>query len=111
MDAVKLRGQRRIDGGGKNRLALDRLNPDQQAISSATLSFFPLLHAGEAGVWNRELTSFLCAGIDNTCLHQTLIEALSPSKRRLQWDHGDVPCGLERYQCPHTVLFNGVAKR
>jgi NAD(P)-dependent dehydrogenase (short-subunit alcohol dehydrogenase family) len=38
MDAVKLRGQRRIDGGGKNRLALDRLNPDQQAISSATLS-------------------------------------------------------------------------
>jgi hypothetical protein len=41
MDAVKLRGQRRIDGGGKNRLALDRLNPDQQAISSATLSSSP----------------------------------------------------------------------
>jgi hypothetical protein len=38
MDAVKLRGQRRIDGVGKHRLALDRLNPDQQAISSATLS-------------------------------------------------------------------------
>jgi hypothetical protein len=44
MDAVKLRGQRRIDGVGKHRLALDRLNPDQQAISSATLSEGNRLH-------------------------------------------------------------------
>ena len=59
----------------------------------------------------RELTSFPRAGADDTCLHQTLIEALSPSKRRLQRDHEDIPCGLETYQCPRTVLVKEVAER
>jgi len=38
LDDVKLRAEGRIGRVGKKCLALDRLNPDQQGICSATLS-------------------------------------------------------------------------
>src|SRR6266849_10066238 len=38
LDDVKLRAEGRIGRVGKKWLALDRLNPDQQGICSATLS-------------------------------------------------------------------------
>ena len=38
LEAVKLRGKRRMGGVGKKWLALDHLNPDLQHIWSATLS-------------------------------------------------------------------------
>jgi hypothetical protein len=40
----------------------------------------PLLGAGGAGVWHRDLTSFPCAGADDTCLHQTLIKGVAHSR-------------------------------
>jgi hypothetical protein len=83
----------------------------QEAHESCERNLIHFCSADDAAVWNGELASFPCAGADDACLHQTLIEAPSPSKRRLQRDHGDVPCGLETYQCPHTVLFKGVAER
>jgi len=44
---------------------------------------FLLFHVGDGGVWNRELTSFRCAGAEDTWLHYTRIEALSPARWRL----------------------------
>jgi phosphatidylserine/phosphatidylglycerophosphate/cardiolipin synthase-like enzyme len=58
----------------------------------------------EADIQARELTSFPGAGADDTCLHQTLIEALSPERGRPQRERRVTLCGLETYQCPRTVL-------
>jgi hypothetical protein len=70
-----------------------------------------VFYAGDAGVWKRELTSFLCTGADETCLHQILIEVLS----RLQGGDCTRPlvalCDLETYWCPRTVLFKEGAER
>ena len=56
-----------------------------------------------------ELTSFPYAGANETCLHQTLIEVLSP-----RGGDGTEPVhssgDLETYRCPPTVLVKEVAE-
>src|SRR3989442_9381270 len=51
LDDVKLRAEGRIGRVGKKWLALDRLNPDQQGICSATLS-----SKVETAIWLRCIT-------------------------------------------------------
>jgi hypothetical protein len=50
----------------------------QTVPRSGFFAFFPLQGPRAVAIWQRVLTSFPYAGADSTCLHQTLIEALSP---------------------------------
>ena len=75
------------------------------------MRFFRCVRPGAVGSRCRVLTSFPSAGADERVLHQTLIEALSPWRWRVQRAVSMVLCGLETYLCPHTVLFKGVAER
>jgi hypothetical protein len=61
---------------------------------------FPLFHAGDGGVRTRELTSLRCAGADDTCLHHTRMEALSPASWREQRDGMGVSLRLSNLSVP-----------
>ena len=51
------------------------------------------------------------AGADDVCRHHTRLEALSPSRWRVQRPLSLVRCGLETYLDPRTVLCLDVAER
>jgi hypothetical protein len=82
----------------------------QEANDSCERNLLHFFYAGDAGVRKRELTSFPRAGADATCLHQTLIEVLSPPGGDCTGLVG-VLCDLETYQCPRTVLVKEGAER
>jgi hypothetical protein len=97
-------------GAGCQRVGLTLMRPPLVKRHTTPVSgIFPLFGPGEAGVWSRGLTSFLCADAAETCLHQTLIEVRSPLKRRLHRVIASL-CDLETYRRPHTVLFKEVAE-
>ena len=72
--------------------------------------FFRSLGPGVVRLSQRVLSWFPCPGTDTLCLHQTLIEALSPVRavqRRLDL----ILCGLEIMLYPQPVLFKSLAER
>ena len=81
----------------------------QEAHDSCERNLIHFFHTDDAAIWNDELASFPCAGADDTCLHHTRIEVLSPRG-------GDCTepvlalCDLETYRCPRTVLVKEVAE-
>ena len=59
----------------------------------------------------RALTSLPLTGADRTWLHQTLIEALSPWRQRVQRDVWGTLDGRETSLCPPTVLCKEQAEQ
>ena len=57
-----------------------------------------------------ELTSFPQAGADDTCLHHTRIEVLSPSSGDCI-ETGIISCDLETSRCPRPVRVKEGAER
>jgi hypothetical protein len=78
---------------------------------SGFLVFFRRVGPGVVSLSQRVLTWFPCSGTDTLCLHQTLIEALSPWRWRVQRSMDAILCGLETSPCPHTVLCKVAAQR
>ena len=57
--------------------------------------FFRRVGPGVVSLSQRVLSGFPCPGMDTLCLHHTLIEALSPWRRRVQRSGDATLCGLE----------------
>src|ERR671923_1452430 len=82
----------------------------QEAHDSCERNLLHVFYTGDAGVRTRELTSFLRAGADATCLHHTRMEVLSPRGGDCTGLVG-VLCDLETSQCPRPVLVKEGAER
>jgi hypothetical protein len=83
----------------------------QTSPESGSFRFFPQCEASAASSRCRVLTSFPCAGANQTWLHQTRIEVQSPLAGRLQSTVGVILCDLEIMLCPHTVPLKRPAER
>src|SRR4030095_925153 len=96
----------------KRRLTLMRplLVKRQTSPESGSFRFFPQCEASAASSRCRVLTSFPCAGANQTWLHHTRIEVQSPLAGRLQSTVGVILCDLEIMLCPHTVLLKRPAE-
>jgi hypothetical protein len=99
-----------VRGASKvHRLTLMR-PPVVKRQTNPVSGIFSTFFTGDAGVRTCELTSFRRAGADDTCLHHTRMEVLSPRG-------GDctgpvvVLCDLETSRGPRTVLVKEGAER